>query len=79
MIDGETGERTIHTLVKSQDEVGEKTRELWTSVNFTSASSKAIFSPAIVEYSAVEFPETIASATTQQHVITMISMHTVTL
>lgn len=22
MIDGETGERTIHTLVKSQDEVG---------------------------------------------------------
>lgn len=26
MIDGETGERTIHTLVKSQDEVGETTR-----------------------------------------------------
>lgn len=26
MIDGETGERTIHTLVKTQDEVRENTR-----------------------------------------------------
>lgn len=63
MIDGETGERTIHTLVKSQDEVGETTGELWTSVDFTSAASEAIFWPAIVEYSAAEFPETVAAAT----------------
>lgn len=28
MIDGETGERTIHTLVKSQDEVRERT-QMW--------------------------------------------------
>lgn len=27
MIDGETGERTIHTLVKSQDEVRESTQK----------------------------------------------------
>lgn len=79
MIDGETGERTIHTLVKSQDEVGETTGELWTSVDFTSAASKAIFWPARVEYSAAEFPETVAAATTQQRVIIIISMHTVTL
>lgn len=29
MIDGETGERTIHTLVKTQDEVRENTARCW--------------------------------------------------
>lgn len=45
MIDGETGERTIHTLVKSQDEVRYTTKGNIYQFSFLKTQIANIFNP----------------------------------